>query len=295
MSSSPPLSPADLARLDAIEADFDAIKACYRQALGPADVAYIRGLRRTSRLAEAAGRGLLWFGRDPVTFVLGVGLLWLHRNLEAIEIGHNVLHGQYDYFPEIPQFHAHHFKWKTPVDEAAWRREHNGQHHVHTNVYEKDPDLNHGILRMNDRQPWNPYHRFQFFGYFLTGYPGVLYSFNDQNLGFYEEFRAAKFPEGNKGYALVNPGGDRPSRRRRHWMAVGRIVAKEYVAMPLLALATGHSAWRVALGNLAADLLNNYWIGLTIQSTHLTEPLQPEEMMSHKGRWYLSQMDATVN
>jgi fatty acid desaturase len=278
-----------------IEAEFEAIKARYRAKLGPADVAYIQGVRRTSRAAEVVGRGLLWVGHDPFTFGLGMLFTWLHRNLESIEIGHNVLHGQYDYFPEIPQFHSHNFKWKAPVDEEGWRREHNGQHHVHTNVYEKDPDLNHGFLRMNDKLPWNKHHRTQLLTYLFLAYPVMLYSFNSQNLGFTEKFREQAFPRGNEGYALVHPGGDERARVKRHRLAVARVVAKEYVLMPALALVTGYSALRVALGNLIADALNSYWIALTIQATHLTEPLQSDTSLGHKGRWYLSQLDSTVN
>ena len=280
---------------DQIEAEFDAIKQRYRQELGAKDVAYITGMRRNSRIAEVIGRGLLWFGHDPITFVLGVGLTWLHRNLEAIEIGHNVLHGQYDYFPEIPQFHSHNFKWKAPVDEEGWRREHNGQHHVHTNVFEKDPDLNHGILRMNDQTPWNTYHRWQVPMYLFVVYPIVLYGFNAQNLGIRQEYRERKFPEGNKGYALVEPGGTPEQIKKRANRAVNRVLFKEYVLMPLLALATGYSALRVLIANALVDGLNSYWIALTIQATHFTEPLQPEDALSHKGRWYISQLDSSVN
>ncbi|MBI5927131.1 MAG: acyl-CoA desaturase [Aquabacterium sp.] len=280
---------------DQIEAEFDAIKQRYRAKLGPEDVAYIKGLRLKSRIAEVLGRGLLWISPDPLTFSLGVAFTWLHRNLESIEIGHNVLHGQYDYFPEIPQFHSHNFKWKAPVDEEGWRREHNGQHHVHTNVYEMDPDLNHGILRMNDRQPWNKYHLWQVPTYLFAAYPIVLYGFNAQNLGFRQADRATRFPQGNEGYAPVFPGGDEKTLRRRHWLSVGRVMAKEYLVMPLLAFATGYSFFKVMLGNMLVDGLNNYWISLTIQATHLTEPLQPEDALAHKGRWYLSQLDSTVN
>jgi len=284
------------ASYDQIEAEFEAIKQRYRSNLGPSDVAYIKGLRSKSRWAELLGRGLLWFGHDPLSFGLGVLFTWLHRNLESIEIGHNVLHGQYDYFPEIPQFHSRNFKWKAPVDEEGWRREHNGQHHVHTNVYEKDPDLNHGLLRMNDQVPWVPFHRWQVPSYLILGYPIMLYGFNSQNLGFREAFRAQNFPTGNEGYAMVhNPGLSDKVLQKRHKLSIARVLAKEYVAMPLLALATGYSAGRVALGNLLADLINSYWISLTIQATHFTAPLQPEDALRHKGHWYVSQLDSSVN
>lgn len=281
---------------DQIEQEFEAIKQRYRKKLGPKDVAYITGLRRKSRLSEGIGRGLLWISFEPITFGAGVFFVWLHRNLEAIEIGHNVLHGQYDYFPEIPEFHSRNFKWKAPIDEEGWRREHNALHHVHTNVYEKDPDLNHGVLRTNDRIPWNKEHLYQVPLYLGLGYPIMLYKFNAQNLGFSQAYREKNFPAGNQGYALVHHPDSSPQElKKRHWRSVARVLVKEYVLFPLLALATGYSFFKVLLGNLIADAINNYWIGLTIQATHFTEPLQSDEAIQHKGRWYLSQLDSSVN
>lgn len=293
---SPALSHNNEALYDQIEQEFEAIKQRYRQQLGAGDVAYIQGLRRKSRICELIGRGLLWISPEPLSFCLGVGFVWLHRNLEAIEIGHNVLHGQYDYFPEIPQFHSHNFKWKAPIDEEGWRREHNAQHHVYTNVYEMDPDLNHGVLRTNDRIPWNRSHLYQVPLYLFGAYPTMLYRFNSQNLGFAQTYREQNFPTGNQGYALVhNDGVSQRELQRRHWRSIGRVLFKEYALFPLLALVTGFSFFKVMLGNMLADAINNIWIALTIQATHFTEPLQPEDAIRHKGRWYLSQLDSSVN
>lgn len=290
------LANVDSTLFDQIEQEFEAIKQRYRSQLGPRDVRYITGLRRKSRIFEAIGRGLLWISPEPITFTLGVGFVWLHRNIESLEIGHNVLHGQYDYFPEIPQFHAHHFKWKAPVDEEGWRREHNAMHHVHTNVYEKDPDLNHGILRTNEQTPWNRQHLWQVPIYLLGAYPTMLYQFNKQNLGFGAKFREKAFPKGNEGYAVVeHPGVSDAELVKRHRLSIGRVLLKEYAVFPLLALITGFSGLKVMLGNALADLINNYWISLTIQATHFTEPLQSEDALRHKGHWYLSQLESSVN
>ena len=290
------LAQVDTSLFDQIEQEFEAIKQRYRDKLGPRDVAYIQGLRRKSRVCEAIGRGLLWVSPEPVSFSLGVFFVWLHRNLESLEIGHNVLHGQYDYFPEIPQFHSHNFKWKAPVDEEGWRKEHNGMHHVHTNVYEMDPDLNHGILRTNEQTPWNPRHMWQVPIYLLGAYPTMLYQFNSQNLGFSAEYREKAFPQGNEGYAVVDhPGVSDAELRKRHWLSVGRVIVKEYGVFPLLAAATGFSGLKVALGNAIADVINNYWISMTIQATHFTEPLQSADAVKHRGHWYLSQLESSVN
>ena len=77
-------------------------------------------------------------------------------------------------------------------------------HHVHTNVYEKDPDLNHGFLRVNSQVPHTKLHYFQVPIYLFLFYPFMLYNFNAQNLGVVDKFRKKYFPEGNKGYAVLD-------------------------------------------------------------------------------------------
>jgi fatty acid desaturase len=285
------------ARFDAIQAAFDQLQARYRAGLGPDDVAYIKGLRQKSRIFELIGRGLIWFGLEPFSFVLGISFLFLHRNLESIEIGHNCLHGQYDYFPEIPEFHSKNFRWKSPIDEEGWRREHNNMHHVFTNVYAKDPDLTHGFLRTNDRLPWAPWHLIQFPLYLLYFYPFMTYKFNAQNLGFNQPFIDKHFPD-SEGYAQLNyviDGGDQKALRKRDFRAKARVIFKEYYVFPLLALLTGYSLVRVFFANLIADIINSLWMTFTLQSSHFTAPLQAEDCLEHKGKWYESQIQSTVN
>ena len=123
----------------------------------------------------------------------GSGFVWLHRNLEAIEIGRNVLHGQYDYFPEIPQF-THKLQMESAIDEEGWRRSTMASNMFTIQRLRKDPDLNHGLLRTNDRTPWHlSFHRFQVPLYLFGVYPTMLYRFNGQNLGFAQEYRANTF------------------------------------------------------------------------------------------------------
>lgn len=291
------MNASELARYDAIQAAFDQLQARYRAALGAQDVRYIKALRRYSRIFEGIGRALIWFGFDPLSFVVGILFLFLHRNLESIEIGHNVLHGQYDYFPEIPEFHSKNFRWKSPIDEEGWRREHNNMHHVFTNVYAQDPDLTHGILRTNDRLPWTPWHRFQFLIYVFYFYPFMTYKFNAQNLGFNKAFIAKHFPSA-EGYAELNyviDGGDEKALRKRDFRAKARVIFKEYYLFPLLALLTGFSLLRVFFANLIVDIINSLWMTMTLQSSHFTEPLQAEDCLEHKGKWYESQVQATIN
>lgn len=283
-------------RFAQIHQAFEQIKENHRQDLGEKDVRHITRIRRFSRIFEVIGRGLIWFLPGPLALI-GVPFLFLHRNLEAIEIGHNVLHGQYDTFDEIPQFHSRKFRWKAPMDEAAWRQEHNGIHHVHTNVYEKDPDISHGFLRTNSQIPHTKWHYFQLPIYLFFVYPSMLYNFDAQNFGMNDKFRERRFPLGNKGYAVFENSEALSDAdiKKRHNRAVWRIWVKEYGLFPLLALISGYGFFKVFLANLLVDFLNNYWIALTIQATHLTEPLQPEDALNNKGKWYVSQLDSSVN
>jgi linoleoyl-CoA desaturase len=281
---------------DDIHQAFENIKQKHRDDLGEKDIKYIKKIRRWSRIFEVIGRSLAMFLPGPLA-LLSVPFLFLHRNLESIEIGHNVLHGQYDSFEEIPQFHSRKFRWKAPVDEAAWRQEHNGIHHVHTNVFEKDPDLNHGFLRTNAQVPHTKWHYFQVPIYLFFVYPTMLYNFDAQNLGVNDKFRERRFPMGNKGYATFKNTEQLSENdiKKRHRRAVWRVWAKEYIAFPLLSFFAGYGFLKVFLMNMLADFLNNYWIALTIQATHLTEPLQPETALKNKGKWYVSQLDSSVN
>lgn len=285
-------------QLEELAKDIDFIRKKQIDDLGKKDIDYILGLRRKSRCLEIIGRSLIWIGIDPITLGVGGLCLFLHRNIEAVELGHNCLHGQYDYFAEIPEFHSHHFKWKAPIDEEGWRREHNGIHHVHSNVYGEDPDLNHGMLRTNDRLPWNKWHLAQVPLYLFYFYPQIMYKFNAQNLGFNEDFRESQFPTGNQGYAQYpykKTDADRKEVNIRHWRSILRILSKEYLLFPLLAFVTGFSFLKVFLMNLIVDIINNYWMAFTLQSSHFTEPLQESQTIQNKGRWYQSQIESSIN
>ena len=76
--------------------ELDEVKRRALARVGPEDVAYVKRLNRFSRVMEVIGRVLIHVSPEPVTFTLGVGALWLHKQLQATEIGHTALHGAYD-------------------------------------------------------------------------------------------------------------------------------------------------------------------------------------------------------
>ncbi len=67
------------------------------------DAKYIHRIVKAVRYTEVAGRGLLFFGIFPPFWLLGTMLLAVSKILENMELGHNVMHGQYDFMndPEL--------------------------------------------------------------------------------------------------------------------------------------------------------------------------------------------------
>ena len=90
-----------------------------------------------------------------------MGALWIHKQLQATEIGHTALHGAYDKLAGVEAFHSKQFRWDTPIDEESWRHGHNVRHHGATNVAGKDPDIHFGTVRLTEQTPHARYHRFQ--------------------------------------------------------------------------------------------------------------------------------------
>ncbi|HEY8091455.1 MAG TPA: hypothetical protein VIF09_26505, partial [Polyangiaceae bacterium] len=157
----PPRDLPDAERYKAFGDELDAIKQRAYGRVGEEDVKYLRRMQRFSRAMEVVGRGLIFFSPEPVSFLFGVGALWIHKQLQATEIGHTALHGCYDKLPGVEAFHSKQFRWDAPIDEESWRHGHNVRHHGATNVAGKDPDIHFGTVRLTEQTPHAGYHRFQ--------------------------------------------------------------------------------------------------------------------------------------
>jgi linoleoyl-CoA desaturase len=101
----------------------DALRRELEAEVGADDLAHIRRMVSLSRRLELLGRGLLHLSLEPVTFGLGVCALWLHKQIEASEIGHTVLHGAYDRIAGADDLRSEVFRWRLPIDEVHWRRQ----------------------------------------------------------------------------------------------------------------------------------------------------------------------------
>ena len=121
------------AETDAFGDELDALKRETVSKLGQRDVDHIRAMMRWVRYLEAGGRGLLHFGIDPVTFTIGTAALSVSKILENMEVGHNVMHGQYDWTHD-PALDSRTYEWDTACTGDDWRHSHNYEHHTFTNV-----------------------------------------------------------------------------------------------------------------------------------------------------------------
>src|SRR4051795_8479446 len=155
MSTSTPTLTPD--QLETFGQELDAIRARVVADLGARDADYITRVIRAQRGLEVAGRGLLMLGILPPAWLGGTTALALSKILDNMEIGHNVMHGQYDWMKDA-RLNGKTFEWDTACPGEQWRHSHNYMHHTHTNIVGKDRDIGYGVLRMSEDQRWNPYY-----------------------------------------------------------------------------------------------------------------------------------------
>jgi len=138
------LTPAEL---EAFGQELDALRQRSLADLGEADARYIRRVRGVVRLCCWSGRTLLMLGWFPPTWLLGTFLLGLGKILENMELGRNVMHGQYDWMND-PEFAGRQYEWGIVGPADFWRHTHNHVHHTDTNVLGMDDDVGYGVVRL---------------------------------------------------------------------------------------------------------------------------------------------------
>ncbi len=285
----PPSFPSLAERHAAFGKAIDAIRTRVEATLGAEDVTYVRRLNRFSRSMEIAGRTLIHFSFEPITFCGGVISLWIHKQLQAMEIGHTVLHGVYDKLPQAENFSSKTFSWDTPIHEESWRYGHNICHHQYTNIAGKDPDINFGPARLTDQTPHNRLHWLQF--PFLIG---IL----APNLTFFMNLHLTGI---NKIYF-----GDHEGKRSSSWKEFKSAHIKalkkyipyyfvNYIFFPLLAWS---HFWKVLLANWLAETMRDLYCSATIYCGHVGEDVADYPTgtrASGKGEWYAMQVESTNN
>ena len=273
------LTPAEI---DAFGAELDALRREVAADLGERDATYIRRIARLARDCAITGRGLLMFGFTPVSWTLGVAALSTAKILENMELGHNVMHGQYDWMND-PGFDSQTYEWDNVCDSAQWRHYHNVEHHTYTNILGKDRDVGYGLMRVSGAQRWHPKHLVQP----LSGL--TLTALFQWGVGVHDIDVVR---------ALAGKGDQAVARQktRTFLRKASRQVYKDYVFFPVLAL---WNAPRVLAGNLAANLARNVWTAAIIFCGHFPDGARmytrQETRHETRGEWYLRQVQGSAN
>ncbi|CDO27806.1 fatty acid desaturase family protein [Mycolicibacterium porcinum] len=260
-------------------AELDAIREKAIADFGERDATYIRDIIKMQRKLEIGGRALLFL---PPAWPVGTVMLGLSKILDNMEIGHNVMHGQYDWMGD-PALRGQNFEWDSACPSNQWRHSHNYMHHTYTNIVDMDRDIGYGVLRMSEDQKWSPYY---------LGNP--LYAF--LLMVFFQYGVALHELETERIRTGEIKLRDKKDMLREMWAKVRKQTVKDYVAFPLLA---GPFAPFVFAGNMTANLMRNVWSYTIIFCGHFPEGTHEftieETQDETRGQWYYRQLLGSAN
>jgi linoleoyl-CoA desaturase len=150
-----PLNRLSDEQIEAIGKEFDDLHDEVFEDLGERDAKYIHGMIDLHRRLALLGRVLLVGSRYRPFWLAGTATLSLAKILENMEIGHNVMHGQWDWMND-PVINSSSWDWDSASTAEAWKHSHNYIHHTYTNIRGKDKDLGYEIMRIDPHQKWHP-------------------------------------------------------------------------------------------------------------------------------------------
>ena len=273
----------------------DAVRARTAATIGQRDADYIRAVVAGVRWTGCFGRVLLWGGAvgggllgtvfhiAPLTaIILGTLLLAFSKILENMELGHNVMHGQYDWMRD-PHLDGKTYEWDIACTGDNWRKTHNHRHHTWTNVRGMDDDIGYGLLRVFPEQRWKPF-------YLAQPVVAVIFALLFEWGVAIQDLRIGRWFAGKMSTVKLREAF-RPVGRK-----MARQAMKDYVLFPLLA---GPFFLPVLLGNAVANVLRNLWTYTIIFCGHFTadaETFSKESVIGEsRGHWYLRQLRGSSN
>jgi linoleoyl-CoA desaturase len=311
-----PLAHLSAGQLEELAREFDAIRDRVHAELGERDRRYIESMIAMQRRLAVIARVLLLGARYRPAQIAGTAALSMAKILENMEIGHNVLHGQWDWMND-PQINSSTWDWDTASTAEAWKHSHNYVHHTFTNILGKDKDLGYEIMRIDPRQKWHPVYLFQPF------YNLVLAAFFEWGVAFHDlDFEAIRTGKKSKAQVRRELAGIREKAKNQ--------VVKDYIAWPLLsglamaavdaalearrgggrrgglagvlrkAFSGGRDSYRsAAAANASANVVRNVWAYAIIFCGHFpdqTYTFSPEEAEGEsRGSWYVRQLAGAAN
>jgi len=277
-----PLARLSDEQLEALGREFDAIHDEVYAELGDRDRRYIQSMIEMHRRLAVMGRVLLWAGKYRPAQVVGTAALSLAKILENMEIGHNVMHGQWDWMND-PQIHSSTWDWDTASTPEAWKHSHNYVHHTYTNILGKDRDLGYEIMRIDPDQKWHPVYLAQ------PVYNLVLAAFFEWGVAAHDlDFEAIR--KGEKSKAQLK------RELKGMWGKARSQIVKDYIAYPAL---SGRHWKRTLTGNFISNMVRNVWSYAIIFCGHFPDQaytFKPEEVENEtRGGWYVRQLLGAAN
>ncbi len=296
-----PLARLSDEQIEELGKEFDAIHDEVFAELGDRDRKYITSMIEMHRRLAVLGRLELTAAPFRPAWLLGTATLSLAKILENMEIGHNVMHGQWDWMND-PQIHSSTWDWDTASTKEAWKHSHNYVHHTYTNIRGKDKDLGYEIMRIDPHQPWHPVYLFQ------PIYNVVLMMLFEWGVALHDlDFDAIR--AGEKSIKQVRK--ELKGMGGKAW----KQISKDYIAYPALAGAASAAAavarrrdpvlgfrrgYTSALkANATANVVRNVWSYLIIFCGHFPDQTytfsQKEVEDETQGGFYVRQLLGAAN
>jgi linoleoyl-CoA desaturase len=270
------------ADVEAFGRELDTLRRDIEESRGERDAAYIKKAIKVQRGLAAGGRVALLASAFPPAWVAGATMLSLAKIIENMELGHNVIHGQWDWMND-PEVHSSTWEWDTTCPSEQWKHSHNYVHHKYTNVLGKDNDVGYGILRMTRDQKWKPGNLGQpIYNALLATFFQYGVAFHDLDIGAIRKGKKDK----------------RTTVRQMKQIAkkVGRQWGKDYVLFPLL---SGPQFVSTVTANATANLVRNLWSYGVIFCGHFpdgAEKFTEKELETEtQAEWYLRQLLGSAN
>lgn len=256
--------------------EMDALRAEVMDSRNERDAKYIRRVIAWQRGLEMGSRAVLLFSGWKPAWVVGTVGLSVAKIIENMEIGHNVMHGQWDWMRD-PRVHSMAWEWDNASPASLWKHSHNELHHTYTNVIGKDNDLGFGLARLDEDQRWYPFYLAQplwsainacVFEYSIAAY--------DLEIGKALQGRVDKKEFNNKVRAVG--------------VKIRNQAVKDYVLFPAL---SGPNFVSTLLANATANVVRNLWTNAVILCGHMPEGIETFARRSidgeTRGQWYLRQ------
>ncbi len=274
------------ADIESLAFELDAIRQDIEDSRGERDARYIRRTIATQRGLEVAGRLLLLGSSKRSFWWAGTATLGVAKIIENMEIGHNVMHGQWDWMND-PEIHSSSWEWDMTGASKHWRFTHNFMHHKYTNILGMDDDVGFGLIRVTRDQKWTPSNLFNLV------YNTMLAALFEWGVGL-QHLELGKIFKGRDDRAATLV------RMREFGVKTGQQLIKDYVAFPALtALSPGATFKSTAKANAVANIIRNIWANAVIFCGHFpdgAEKFTKTDMVGEsQGHWYLRQMLGSAN